>query len=107
MAMTVINLVTPKAAAKREVLFNKPASGAYPRVEHLKPVSLNKTFSHRLQQSLCYDRNLRAKMFMKWVPRQFGDGVTDGLHAVHDQRRGQGGCRRDARQGRRRCDGHG
>jgi hypothetical protein len=56
MAMTVINLVTPKAAAKRGVLFNKPASGAYPRVEHLKPVSLNKTFSHRLQQPLCYDR---------------------------------------------------
>jgi hypothetical protein len=26
--MTIINLVTPKAAAKREFLFNKPASGA-------------------------------------------------------------------------------
>ncbi len=29
MAMTIINLVTPKAAAKRELLFNKPASGVY------------------------------------------------------------------------------
>jgi hypothetical protein len=27
--MTIVNLVTPKAGAKREILFNKPNIGAY------------------------------------------------------------------------------
>jgi hypothetical protein len=27
--LTFVNLVTPKAGAKNELLFNKPASGAY------------------------------------------------------------------------------
>jgi len=31
-----INLVTPKARANHNHLFNKPASGAYPIVEYLK-----------------------------------------------------------------------
>ncbi len=40
--MTVINYVTPKAAAKHDFLFNKPASGAYPKVELVKGALLGK-----------------------------------------------------------------
>ncbi len=38
--MAVINLVTPKARAKHEHLFDEPASGAYPSGVHHQVVML-------------------------------------------------------------------